>query len=69
MLTDSITEEIRSIRRTLASQFNNDLAMIAADIRKREHSDGRIYVRLPRRPIRTAITELAEIVKGATEGV
>ena len=69
MLTDSITEEIRSIRRTLATQFNNDLSRIAADIREHEHSDGRIYVRLERRPVCTVMTELNEVAKRAKEGV
>ena len=46
MSTDSITEEIRSIRRDLAAQFGNDLDLILADIRKREASDGRTYVSL-----------------------
>lgn len=46
MSTDSITDEIRSIRRDLAAQFGNDLDLILADIRKREASDGRTYVSL-----------------------
>lgn len=44
MRSDSITEEIRSIRHDLAAQFGNDLDLILADIRKREASDGRTYV-------------------------
>ncbi len=44
MLSDSITEEIRGIRRDLAAQFGNDLDLILADIRRREASDGRTYV-------------------------
>ena len=44
MQSDSITEEIRRIRRDLAAQFGNDLDLILADIRKREASDGRTYV-------------------------
>jgi hypothetical protein len=46
MATDSITDEIRRIRRDLAAQFGNDLDLILADIRKREASDGRTYVSL-----------------------
>ncbi len=44
MLPDSITDEIRGIRRELAAQFGNDLDLILADIRRREASDGRTYV-------------------------
>lgn len=49
MVSDSITDEIRGIRRDLAAQFGNDLDLILADIRKREASDGRTYVSLPPR--------------------
>ena len=49
MLSDSITDEIRGIRRELAAQFGNDLDMILADIRRREASDRRVYVSLPPR--------------------
>jgi len=49
MVSDSITEEIRGIRRDLASQFGNDLELILADIRRREATDGRTYVSLPPR--------------------
>ena len=46
MLSDSITDEIREIRRDLAAQFGNDLDLILADIRRREASDGRRYLTL-----------------------
>jgi len=46
MPSDSITDEIRSIRHDLAAQFGNDLDLILADIRRRECSDGRTYVSL-----------------------
>lgn len=46
MVSDSITDEIRGIRRDLAAQFGNDLDLILADIRERERSDGRLYVSL-----------------------
>ena len=49
MASDSITEEIRGIRRTLAAQFDNDLDLILADIRNRETTDGRKYISLPAR--------------------
>ena len=46
MVSDSITEEIRGVRRELAAQFGNDLDLILADIRRREALDGRSYVSL-----------------------
>jgi len=51
MPTESITDEIRQIRRDLAARFGNDLDAILADIRMREASDGRTYVSLPPRVI------------------
>ena len=49
MPSDSITDEIRTIRRSLAAPFGNDLDLILADIRQRECADGRTYVSLPPR--------------------
>jgi hypothetical protein len=49
MFSDSITEEIRGIRRKLAEPFGNNLDLILADIRTREASDRRAYVSLPPR--------------------
>lgn len=46
MVSDSITDEIRGIRRNLAARFGNDLDLILADIRRREAEDGRVYVSL-----------------------
>jgi hypothetical protein len=57
MLSDSITEEIRAIRRKLAAQFDNDVSRIFADVREHEASDGRVYVTLPQRPVRTETAE------------
>jgi len=59
MLDDSITEEIRGIRRKLAAQFDNDVSRIFADVRQREASDGRAYVTLPKRPARPETAEHA----------
>lgn len=50
-MSDSITDEIRGIRRDLAAQFGNDLDLILADIRRREASDGRAYVSLSPRVV------------------
>ena len=41
MLSDSITDEIRGIRRKLAEPFGNNLDLILADMRTREASDQR----------------------------
>lgn len=49
MTHDSINDEIRAIRRELAARCGNDLAMIFADARARQATDGRNYVRLPPR--------------------
>ena len=57
MPNDSITEEIRCIRRKLAAQFDNDVSRILADVREREASDGRAYVTLPKRPARIEMAE------------
>ena len=57
MLTDSITEEIRSIRRALAARFDNDIARILDDVRAREATDGRLYIQLPKRPVRAEMAE------------
>ncbi len=57
MLNDSITEGIRSVRRKLAAQFDNDVSRIFADVRQREASDGRAYVTLPRRPARPEMAD------------
>ena len=46
MPTDPITEEIRAVRHKLAAQFGNDLSRILADVRRRQASDGRTYVRV-----------------------
>ena len=57
MSNDSITEEIRAVRRKLAAQFDNDVSRILADVREREASDGRAYVTLPKRPARRGTAE------------
>lgn len=49
MSKDSITEDIRRIRRELAAKFDYDLDAILADLRKREAGDGRTYISLPAR--------------------
>jgi hypothetical protein len=54
MVPNPITNEIRGIRHRLATQFDNDVYRIGADLRRREAVSGRRVVRLPRRqPIKT----------------
>ena len=57
MPIDPITEEIRSIRRSLAEEFDNDVSRILADLRQREASSDRRFVRLPKRPPRPVMAE------------
>ena len=47
MFDDPIVEEIRRVRHAHASQFDNDLSAIVADIRRLERESGRSYVNFP----------------------
>ena len=49
MFEDPIVEDIRRVRRAHASQFDNDLATIVADLRRLERESGRSYVNFPPR--------------------
>ena len=49
MFDDPIVEEIRRVRRSHASKFDNDLAAIVADIRRLQRESGRQYVNFPPR--------------------
>jgi hypothetical protein len=44
MFDDPIVEDIRRVRRAHASQFDNDLGAIVADLRRLERESGRTYV-------------------------
>ncbi len=57
MSQGSITDEIRSIRQQLAEQCGNSLAAVLADARKREASDGRAYVTLPKGQVHTGVPQ------------
>lgn len=50
MRQDSITEEIRAIRRSLAAACGNDVRKIVAEAQRLESTDGRRYQTLPRQP-------------------
>jgi hypothetical protein len=65
MAVDSITDEIRTTRRALASKLGNDLAAILADIRHRERDDGRTYVSLPPRLVRARTDEQTHALERA----
>jgi len=52
MFDDPIVEEIRRVRRSHASKFDNDLAAIVADIRRLERESGRQYVNFPPRLVK-----------------
>ena len=60
MLSDSITDEIRTIRRKLAANFGNDVSKILDDVRQCETSDGRTYVTLPKRPAQAVLAEQSD---------
>ena len=49
MFDDPIVEEIRRVRRAHASQFNNDLTAIVADLLRLQRESGRTYVNFPPR--------------------
>jgi hypothetical protein len=48
---DPIVAEVRRAREAHAAQFNYDLEAIFRDIKAKEQSSGRRYVRYPLRPI------------------
>lgn len=61
MAHDAITEEIREIRRQLATQDGNDVSRIGEGARQRELESGRRVVRLPKRePIRKVATKVSK---------
>lgn len=55
MIVDSITEEIRAIRQSLAAKYDNDLGRIFEAVRESERLSGREFVTLPKRPVRRPI--------------
>ena len=46
MKADAVLEEVWKIKDTLAAKHNYDVATLFRDLRKREKSSGRKYVRL-----------------------
>ncbi len=60
MWTDPIVEEVRRVRDAHAAMFNYDLDAIYADIKARQESSGRTYVRFPRKsPVSQASTDVS----------
>ncbi len=53
MFDDPIVDEIRRVRRAHASQFDNDIFAIVADIRRLERESGRQHVNFPPRLLET----------------
>jgi hypothetical protein len=49
MFDDPIVEEVRRVRREHASQFDNDISAIVADLRRLERESGRQHVNFPPR--------------------
>ena len=49
MFDDPIVEDIRRVRHAHASQFDNDLPAIVADLCRLERESGRSYVNFPPR--------------------
>ncbi len=69
MTSDSITDEIRAIRRELAAQFGNDVSKILADVRQNQAADGRAYVTLPKRRPTAAMTNQVLVPLGAPTNI
>ena len=67
MTHDSITDDIRSIRHQLVEQCGNSVAAVLADARKREASDGRAYVTLPKRPVPIGVPQQVGTVDQTTK--
>ncbi len=64
---DPIVEEIRAIRHKLAAECNNDVSKIFEDLRRKQETSGREYVRLPPRPVsNTLIPPLDTTTDNAT---
>jgi hypothetical protein len=54
MSDDPIVAEVRKTREAHAARFNYDLDAIFRDLKAKEQSSGRAYVRYPSRPARVA---------------
>lgn len=57
MSEDPIVEDIRRVRHAHASQFDNDLSTIVADLRRLERESGRDYVNFPPRCLERPSTQ------------
>ncbi len=49
MVRDSITDDIRAVRHSLAEKHNNNLKLIVADLQRQQSETDRKYVILPKR--------------------
>jgi hypothetical protein len=66
MFNDPIVEEIRRVRRAHASQFNNDLAAIVADLQRLERESGRRHVNFPPRLLEWQPAQAGQQPPGST---
>ena len=62
------TEEIRTIRRELAAQLDNDIHRIAEETRRRQRESGRTYISLPKRHPQTRNTTDQALDAGERSG-
>ena len=53
MWTDPIVAEVRKVREAHAAKFNYDLEAICRDLKSKERTSGRKYVRFQSRPSTT----------------
>jgi len=65
MVEDPIVEDIRRVRRAHASQFDNDLATIVADLRRLERESGRSYVNFPPRLLKEQSAQAGRQLPGS----
>ena len=59
MKKDSIVEEVRRVRDRLSARFNYDLDAIFRDLKEKERTSGRKYVRYPPRSVKAQDQEVA----------
>jgi hypothetical protein len=61
MLNDPIVAEVRKVREAHAAKFNYDLDAIYRDLKSKERTSGRKYVRFPPRPARKIFHKTAAV--------
>ena len=66
MFDDPIVDEIRRVRHAHASDFDQDLPAIVADLRRLERESGRNYVNFPPRLIEQQPARVGGQLPGST---